>query len=76
MSVHLIYYEGAKKKMRPIQSREEYMKLRHSTRQQKIMKAVHEGDEELKRKLVQMNYSCLPNDDGSLNGSRGRNSSS
>ena len=45
------------------------MKLRHSTRQQKIMKAVHEGDEELKRKLVQMNYSCLPNDDGSLKGS-------
>ena len=69
MSVHIIYYEGAKKKMRPIQSREEYMKLRHSTRQQKIMKAVHEGDEELKRKLVQMNYSCLPNDDGSLKGS-------
>ena len=69
MSVHLIYYEGAKKKMRPIQSREEYMKLRHSTRQQKILKAVHEGDEELKRKLVQMNYSCLPNDDGSLKGS-------
>ena len=69
MSVHIIYYEGAKKKMRPIQSREEYMKLRHSTRQQKILKAVHEGDEELKRKLVQMNYSCLPNDDGSLKGS-------
>ena len=68
MSVHLIYYEGAKKKMRPIQSREEYMKLRHSTRQ-KIMKAVHEGGEELKRKLVQMNYSCLPNDDSSLKGS-------
>ena len=45
------------------------MKLRHSTRQQKIMKAVHEGDEELKRKLVQMNYSCLPNDDSSLKGS-------
>ena len=69
MSVHLIYYEGAKKKMRPIQSREEYMKLRHSTRQQKILKAVHEGDESMKRKLVQMNYSCLPNDDGSLKGS-------
>ena len=69
MSVHLIYYEGAKKKMRPIQSREEYMKLRHSTRQQKILKAVHSGDEELKRKLVQMNYSCLPNDDSSLKGS-------
>ena len=45
------------------------MKLRHSTRQQKIMKAVHEGGEELKRKLVQMNYSCLPNDDSSLKGS-------
>ena len=69
MSVHIIYYEGGRKMMRAIQSREEYMKLRHSTRQQKIMKAVHEGDEELKRKLVQMNYSCLPNDDGSLKGS-------
>ena len=69
MSVHIIYYKDGRKMMRAIQSREEYMKLRHSTRQQKIMKAVHEGDEELKRKLVQMNYSCLPNDDGSLKGS-------
>ena len=69
MSVHIIYYKDGRKMMRAVKDREEYMKLRHSTRQQKIMKAVHEGDEELKRKLVQMNYSCLPNDDSSLKGS-------
>ena len=33
------------------------------------MKHIREGEVELKRKLVQMNYSCLPNEDGSLKGS-------
>ncbi|MBP3830459.1 MAG: hypothetical protein ILA06_09255 [Bacteroidaceae bacterium] len=31
--------------------------------------AVREGDTALKQRLVQMNYSCLPNEDGSLKGS-------
>ena len=69
MSVHIIYYKDGRKMMRAVKDREEYMKLRHSTRQQKILKAVHSGDESMKGRLVQMNYSCLPNDDGSLKGS-------
>ena len=55
--------------MRPVLNREEYLKLRDSRKQQATLKAVHEGDEKLKNRLEQMNYSCLPNDDGTLKGS-------
>ena len=55
--------------MRPVLTREEYLALRGSKKQQQILKAVHEGDEKQKHRLVQMNYSCLPNADGSLKGS-------
>ena len=54
--------------MRPILNREEYLALRGSSKQQAILKAVREGDEKQKHRLVQMNYSCLPNADGSLKG--------
>ncbi len=54
--------------MRPILTREEYLALRGSSKQQAILKAVREGDEKQKHRLVQMNYSCLPNADGSLKG--------
>ena len=70
MSVHVIYYKDGAKMMRPVLSREEYLRLRGSERQKDIMKAVREGREEQKGQLVQMNYSCLPNDDGSLKGSK------
>ena len=56
--------------MRPVQTREEYMSLRDSTWQRAIMKAVRNGKENQKSKLVQMNYSCLPNEDGTLKGSK------
>ena len=56
--------------MRPVQTREEYMALRNGGRQAATMKAVREGDEQQKRQLVQMNYSCLPNEDGTLKGSK------
>jgi hypothetical protein len=56
--------------MRPICSREEYLKLRNGGEQAAILKAVREGDESRKKSLVQFNYSCLPNDDGSLRGSK------
>ena len=52
------------KKMRPIHSREEYMQLRDSAEQKSILAAVRGGNEALKNRLVQFNYSCLPNDDG------------
>ena len=69
MSVHVIYYKDGAKMMRPVLNREEYMKLRDSRKQQATLKAVHEGDERQKQRLEQMNYSCLPNDDGTLKGS-------
>ena len=55
--------------MRPIPTREEYLALRDGGEQQAILKAVRSGDDSRKSRLVQMNYSCLPNDDGTLRGS-------
>ena len=70
MSVHRIYFkDGGAKMMRPVCTREEYLGLRNGGEQQDILKAVRQGDEALKASLVQMNYSCLPNDDGTLKGS-------
>ncbi len=70
MSTHMIYYKDGVKMMRPVQNREEYMALRNGGEQQQILKAVRSGDESRKSQLVQMNYSCLPNDDGTLKGSK------
>ena len=69
MSVHVIYYKDGAKMMRPVLSREEYLRLRGSEEQQRTLAAVRAGDEGQKNRLLQMNYSCLPNDDGSLKGS-------
>ena len=66
----MIYYkDGGAKFMRPIHSREEYLKLRDSEEQQSVVRAVRSGNAQLKSRLIQMNYSCLPNEDGSLKGS-------
>ena len=59
MSVHVIYYEGGAKKMRPILTEEEYRQLRDSEHNKKADK----------KHMVQMNYSCLPKD-GKLKGSK------
>ncbi len=55
--------------MRPVLSREEYLKLRNSGFQVQNVARIRQGDQSLKSSLVQMNYSCLPNDDGTLKGS-------
>ena len=55
--------------MRPVLSREEYLALRGTEKQKAILKTVREGDERQKHRLIQMNYSCLPNEDGTLKGS-------
>ena len=65
----MIYYKDGAKMMRPVLNRAEYMKERGSERQKTVLKAVRAGNEGQKHNLVQMNYSCLPNDDGSLKGS-------
>ena len=69
MSVHVINYQDGAKMMRPVHSREEYLALRGTEKQKAILKTVREGDERQKHRLIQMNYSCLPNEDGSLKGS-------
>ena len=75
MSVHTIYLKDGVKMMRPILNREEYLSQRDGGEQQSLLKGVREGKEQLKSKLVQMNYSCLPNEDGTLKGSKRMSSS-
>ena len=70
MSVHIIYYKDGAKMMRPVLSRPEYLALRNSGDQIANVGRIREGDERQKHKLVQMNYSCLPNEDGTLKGSK------
>ena len=53
--------------MRPILTAAEYRNLRNG--QRSLVAAIRQGDTSLKQRLIQMNYSCLPNDDGSLKGS-------
>ncbi len=71
MSVFEIYQkDGGAKFMRPIHNREEYLISRNTDKQRQTLTAVRAGNEKLKASLVQMNYSCLPNPDGSLRGSK------
>lgn len=62
--------------MRPIRNREEYLQLRDSQKNTALVQALRRGErttEEkaaMKRRLLQMNYSCLPNEDGTLRGSK------
>ena len=71
MSVHYIYKgAGGAKFMRPVLNREEYLKLRNGGFQRENVARIRQGDEAVKSSLVQMNYSCLPNDDGTLKGSK------
>ena len=70
MSVHMIYKQNGVKMMRPVLTREEYLKLRNGGFQKENVARIRKGDEALKASLVQMNYSCLPNEDGTLKGSK------
>ena len=71
MSVFEIYKgDGGAKFMRPIHNREEYLCSRNTDKQRQTLKIVREQDATKKNLLTQMNYSCLPNEDGSLKGSK------
>ena len=70
MSTYMIYYKDGVKMMRPVLTREEYLALRNGGEQQQLVQRIRGGEDGLKSKLVQMNYSCLPNDDGTLKGSK------
>ncbi|WP_302973852.1 DUF3987 domain-containing protein [uncultured Prevotella sp.] len=58
MSVYTIYYKDGAKLMRPVKDETEYRLLRDSQHNRTADK----------HHMVQMNYSCLPNDDGTLKG--------
>ena len=69
MSCYTIQTIGGHKQMVPVTDRTQYMLLRGSSSQQTNLRLARQGNAEAKRRLVQMNYSCLPNDDGTLRGS-------
>ncbi len=56
--------------MRPVLNREEYLRLRNGGHQKSNLSRIRQGEVKLKGDLVQMNYSCLPNEDGTLKGSK------
>ena len=70
MSVHLVYYKDGAKMMRPVLNREDYLRLRNGGNQKSNLSRIRQGEVNLKGDLVQMNYSCLPNEDGTLKGSK------
>ena len=70
MSVHYVFTKDGAKYMRPILTRKEYLKLRNGGSQRSNVSRIRRGEERLKSNLVQMNYSCLPNEDGTLKGSK------
>lgn len=60
MSCNLIYMEGSAKMLRPVTSRQNYLALRHTSRQQMLVAQVRTGNASAKPRLVQMNYSLAP----------------
>ena len=55
--------------MRPVLTVAEYRNLRNTEKQKAIVNGVRKGDDKMKHRLLQCNYSCLPNEDGTLKGS-------
>lgn len=58
MSAFIIYYQDGAKHMRPVNDETEYRLVRDTEHNRRSDK----------HHMVQMNYSCLPNDDGTLKG--------
>ena len=68
MSCFQVITQDGHKMCFPVKTREEYMALRNSRANLANLRRARNGYEPAKHNLVQMNYSCLPNDDGSLKG--------
>ena len=78
MSCYFIQYVQGQKVLRPVHSKEEYLKLRDSDRQKWLVSEIRRGRKDgsmnkeeiskLKRQLLQFNYSCIPGEDGHLKG--------
>ncbi len=70
MSCYLISYKDGHKVARPVTTKEEYLLLRNSKAQIDNLEKARKGDDAAKRKLIQINYSCIPNEDGTLKGAK------
>ena len=70
MSCYLISYKDGHKVARPVTTKEEYLLLRNSKAQIDNLEKARKGDDAAKRKLIQFNYSCIPNEDGTLKGAK------
>ena len=68
MSCYRIIMKGGHKVCLPVLNREEYLRLRGSRSQGILVSAVRRGEEDKKSLLLQMNYSCIPGEDGLLKG--------
>ena len=67
MSVHVIEYKDGAKVMRPILSYKEYAALRNSMHNRDMTRQARNGNANAKRRMIQFNYSCMPNE-GMLKG--------
>ena len=56
--------------MRPVSSRDEYLNIRANNDNLDALAAARLGNKLAKSRLIQMNYSCYPNDEGKLKGSK------
>jgi len=75
MSCYLIVYEDRVKKLHPVYSPQEYVKVRNSEQQKALVARARSGEGEAKRRLAQFNYSCIPGDDGNLRGCKSASNS-
>lgn len=74
MSCYVINYQDGHKVARPVETEAEYRALRGSERQCRMVDACRNGSTEAKRRLLQMNYSCIPTD-GILRGCKTQSNS-
>lgn len=73
--VNRIYYKGTHKYMCNVPTREEYLRIRGCKKSKELVQKIRQAEtveekNELKKKLFQFNYSCMPQEDGSLAGSK------
>ena len=77
MAVNRIYYKDGKKYCVPITNKKDYFLLRDSkynlecvekARKGEMLKDKNGNEKSYKTRLEQFNYSCIPNEDGTLKG--------
>ena len=68
MSCYFVQTVDGHKRMTPVGCREDYLRLRSTDAQVENLRLAREGDRAAKRRLAQMNYSCLPAPGGWLKG--------